>query len=66
MTAFLAEKPPTCRFNLPNNLACGQWHRLSRLIVVRLLKQYLLIGAPVVHSRVDQYAENKDCKCNRE
>jgi hypothetical protein len=66
MTAFLTEKPPTCRFYLPNDLSCSQRHRLSRSILVRLLKQNLLIGASVVHSRVDQYAENKDCKRKRE
>jgi len=66
MTAFLAQKPPTCRFNLPNDLSCSQWHRLSRSILVRPLNQNLLIGASVLHPRVDQHSENKDCKCQRE
>jgi len=35
-------------------------------ILVRLLNQYLLIGTSVMHPRVDQNAENKYRKCNRE
>jgi hypothetical protein len=43
------------------------WNSLPRRsILVRLLNQYLLIGASVMHPRVDQHTEDKYSKCNRE